>query len=345
MRRGFLLGKFMPPHAGHMRLCETASRIVDDLTILVCWLADDPIPGPLRLDWMRELFPRARIVGHGEAVPQAPDEHPRFWEIWRQIVREAQPEPIDLVFAGEDYGARLALEAGAAFVPVPRLARHPSATEIRRAPWRHWDALPPPVRGHFAGTICLVGAESTGKTVLAERLARHFATDWVPEYGRVHCDLHGRDLAARDLVAIAERQSAAIAAARRWCDRRVFADTDALATGVWSEMLLGHVPDGVRGHPLSDLYLLLDDDVPWLDDGTRYFRDAERRRAFSERTRRALEEAEAAFVTIRGGWDERFAAAASAVERMAPPASESGLAAETSETDKAARGRPAPTQR
>jgi NadR type nicotinamide-nucleotide adenylyltransferase len=306
MSRGFVLGKFMPPHAGHMRLCETAAGIVDQLTILVCWLPGDPIAGPLRLEWMRELFPGARVIGHDAVVPQAPEEHPGFWPIWRAIVTSAHPEPIDLVFAGEDYGVRLAQEVGAAFVPVPRHSNHPSATDIRSAPWSHWDVLPPPVRGHFARTICLVGAESTGKTMLAERLALYFGTDWVPEYGRAHCDRHGRDLRPDDLVAIAKRQSAAIAAARRWCDRRLFADTDALATRVWSQMLLGHVPEGVGGYPLADLYLLLEDDVPWHDDGTRYFPDAQRRRAFSELTRRALEQAGAPFVAISGDWNERF---------------------------------------
>ena len=55
MKRGFLLGKFMPPHAGHVSLIEAARRLVDELTILVCSLPDDPIPGQVRLEWMRGL--------------------------------------------------------------------------------------------------------------------------------------------------------------------------------------------------------------------------------------------------------------------------------------------------
>jgi len=320
MSRGFLLGKFMPPHSGHMRMCETAAAMVDELTILVCWLDGDPIPGPLRLDWMRELFPRARVIGHGAAVPQAPGDHPDFWSIWRGIARDAHPEPIDLVFAGEDYGRRLAAELDAGFFPVPRGSAHRSATAIRADPWRHWESLPPPVRAHFARTICLHGAESTGKTVLAERLARHFATDWVPEYGRFHCERHGRVLAAPDLVEIARRQSAAIAVALRRCNRRLIADTDALATAAWSEMLLGEVPDAVLGHPRSDLYLLLEDDVPWHDDGTRYFAEPQRRSAFSALCRRVLDEEGSPYATISGSWEQRFESAVAAIERMAAPA-------------------------
>ena len=108
MTRGFVLGKFMPPHEGHVLLCDTARRLVDELTILVCWLPDDPIPGPLRLAWMRELFPTCRVIGHDAPVPQQPADHPDFWPIWRGIVKAAHPEPIDRVFAGQDYGMRLA---------------------------------------------------------------------------------------------------------------------------------------------------------------------------------------------------------------------------------------------
>ena len=57
MRRGFLLGKFMPPHAGHMALIRAARALVDELTVLVCWLPDDPIAGEVRLAWMEDLLP------------------------------------------------------------------------------------------------------------------------------------------------------------------------------------------------------------------------------------------------------------------------------------------------
>jgi NadR type nicotinamide-nucleotide adenylyltransferase len=182
MRRGFLLGKFMPPHAGHVHLCETARLLVDKLTILVCWLPDDPVPGPLRLAWMKELFPDCRVIGHDAIVPQAPEESPDFWPVWRGIVRAAHPEPIDMVFAGEDYGLRLAREIGAAFTPVaPRLFPDLSGSAVRADPWACWDHIPPVVRPHYARTICLHGPESTGKSTLSAPLAAHFDTLWVPE--------------------------------------------------------------------------------------------------------------------------------------------------------------------
>jgi HTH-type transcriptional regulator, transcriptional repressor of NAD biosynthesis genes len=322
--RGFILGKFMPPHAGHVILCEAAARLVDELTILVCWLPDDPIPGPLRLEWMRDLFPQARVVGHDALVPHAPAESPDFWPVWRGIVRAAHPEPIDFVFAGEAYGLELARQVGGTFLPLltpsdaDPLSRL-SGWQVRADPWAHWPYLPPPVRSHYARTACLHGPESVGKTTLARRLAAHFGTIIVPEYGRFHCETHGLDIGEADLLTIGRAQTALIAAARHWCDRRLIVDTDALMTAAWCEMLLGRVSAELLEQPKCDLYLLLDKDVPWQDDGTRFFGEEERRACFMAVSEEMLARAGVPVVRIGGGWEERFAQAVTAIETLGPP--------------------------
>lgn len=320
MRHGFVLGKFMPPHLGHVHLCETARQLVDRLTILVCWLPDDPVPGPLRLAWMKEMFPDCRVIGHDAVVPQAPEESPDFWPIRRGIVRAAHPEPIDMVFAGEDYGLRLAKEVGAAFTPVaPRLYPDLSGTAVRADPWAHWESLPPPVRACFARTICLHGPESTGKSTLSAPLAAHFDTLWVPEYGRAHCELYGTDLDDAGLVTIGRTQSAMTRAALPWCNRRLVVDTDALTTAAWSLMLLGHVPDGLfDDFGKADLYLLTDIDIPWHQDGGRYFPDPADRQRFMDACIRVLEDAGATWVRLSGQNDARLATAIAAVEELRP---------------------------
>lgn len=154
MRRGFLLGKFMPPHLGHMHLCRTGLARCDALTVLVCSLPGDPIPGHLRFGWMRDLLPEARVLHLTEVVPQAPEEHADFWPIWRGIVKRFHPEPIDVVFASETYGHRLAAEVGAVFEPVDiaRRAVPISATMIRADPFAHVAFLPEVVRAHLLAT-------------------------------------------------------------------------------------------------------------------------------------------------------------------------------------------------
>jgi HTH-type transcriptional regulator, transcriptional repressor of NAD biosynthesis genes len=308
MTHGLVFGRFMPPHAGHVLLCETARRLVNRLTILVCRQPDDPIPGPLRLEWMQALFPDCRVIGHDAAAPS------------RVVVHAVHPEPIDRLFAGNAAARSLAEAVGAEFVLVgPRADNGISAGAIRADPWGRWADLPAPVRPHFARTICLHGPESTGKSTLAAPLAAHFGTTWVPEYGRIHCELFGFDLDAAGLTMIADVQRAMIAAALPQCNRRLIADTDALTTAAWSLMILGEVPDTIPLVPGADLYLLTGIDVPWEDDGTRYYPDDARRRQFMAACRAVLEKAGAAWVDLAGPYEHRLAAAIAAIAALGPP--------------------------
>jgi NadR type nicotinamide-nucleotide adenylyltransferase len=321
MKRGFLLGKFMPPHAGHMALIRAARALVDELTVLVCWLPDDPIPGETRLAWMRALCPDCRVVGHGDIVPQEPQDSADFWPVWRGIIAKAHPEPIDYLFAGEDYGAELARQLGGLFVPlggrVLGLSDDPvaglSASAVRADPAAHWPFLPPPVQAHYRRTICLHGAESTGKTTLAARLAQATGALTVGEYGRSHCEAHKEPLTLDDLLLIGRAQQAMIAAAAPYAGPLLIADTDALITAAWCEMLLGTRPAELMAAPKADLYLLLEPDLPWVDDGTRFFSDPADRHRFAMIVEQVLIDAGVSFVRIAGTGEQRLAAALGAI--------------------------------
>jgi NadR type nicotinamide-nucleotide adenylyltransferase len=324
VKRGFLLGKFMPPHAGHVSLIEAARRLVDELTILVCSLPDDPIPGQLRREWMCDIFPGCRVVGHGSPAPQSPEENANFWPTWRRIVAKAHPEPIDYLFAGEEYGAELAHQVGGLFVPLGARVLGAdqeglgglTASAVRSDPWGHWQFLPAPVRNHYAVTVCVHGVESVGKSMLAERLAAHYGTVLVPEYGRTHCETYGTDCREQDLLLIGNAQQAMIEAARPWCDKLLIADTDALMTAAWSQMMIGYAPDELICHRRADLYLMLGTDAPFIDDGTRVYGDPEVRDRFDRVAREVLTVARTNTVEISGDWDERFDKSCAAIDEL-----------------------------
>jgi hypothetical protein len=102
-------------------------------------------------------FPGVDLVHHTDELPQAPEEHPRFWDIWRASIRRHVPGRIDYVFASEDYGERLAAELDARFVPVDRERRNVpvSGRAIRQDPMAHWDELLPPVRPYYVKRVCV----------------------------------------------------------------------------------------------------------------------------------------------------------------------------------------------
>jgi NadR type nicotinamide-nucleotide adenylyltransferase len=316
---GLVLGKFLPPHAGHQFLVQFAQNFVEKLTVMVCTLEREPIPGELRSAWMRELFPQARIVHVTDDLPQEPREHPKFWDIWRDVVLRAAGEPLDFVFASEEYGERLAEEVGAKFIPVDvsRSLIPISGTEVRKDPLANWKFIPPCVRPYFVKRVCLFGPESTGKSTLARDLAAEFKTTYVSEFARGLLDLKGGRCHPEDIPLIARGQAAAEDAMARHANRVLFCDTDLLLTTVWSEVLFGSCPGWIRAAAAQrtyDLYLLLDVDVPWVDDHQRFL--PAQRQEFFHRCKLALEQLRRPVLIVRGAWNERLAQASKAVNEL-----------------------------
>jgi len=121
--------------------------------------------------------------------------------------------------------------------------------------------------------VCLIGAESTGKTTLAKILANHYHTVWVPEYAREYLqDREGKRTSIEIMLPIAIGQSASEECKAEFADNLLICDTNILSTAIWSEHYFGRTDDVILEmlkHERCDLYLLLDVDVPWVDDGIR----------------------------------------------------------------------------
>ena len=274
-KHGLILGKFLPPHRGHQLLIETALAQCDCLTVLVCSLVNEPIPGILRYEWLREMYPPARVVQVTDENPQYPHEHPDFWQIWTDTIRCNIDLPVEAVFTSEDYGDELARQLGTRHVLVDLdRARFPvSGTAIRANPLANWAFIPETVRPYFVKRVAIVGPESTGKTTLAQRLAEHFQTAWTPEYGREYVDTHPlNELTLTDLEAIAHGHRDNEERDARRAHKLLFCDTDLLTTTVWSNHLFAECPAWIEEAARAahyDLTLLLTPEVAWVKDEQR----------------------------------------------------------------------------
>lgn len=162
--------------------------------------------------------------------------------------------------------------------------------------------------------VCLIGAECTGKTTLASRLASHFGAPWVPEFAREYAMRVGRPLTFDDVEPIASGEIALLDAATT--DGLLVLDTDLISTVVYSRHYYGQCPEWIEAEAQArkaDLYLLMDIDVPWTSDDVRDTEAA--RAALHSQFATTLAAYGANFVTIHGDWETRFATAVNAVTR------------------------------
>ncbi len=173
--------------------------------------------------------------------------------------------------------------------------------------------------------VVLFGPESTGKTTLAVRLARHYQTAWVPEALRAYVERRLPSLAPgaplveeSDLWPVVDAQVQAEEALAIEASRVLFCDTDPLQTAVYAQHYFGRCPEWLWRLAAArryDLTLLLDVDVPWTSDPLRD-RPAQRAELHALFLRTLEAHGQRPFVRIAGSWAERESAARAAVDAL-----------------------------
>ena len=182
--------------------------------------------------------------------------------------------------------------------------------------------------------IALLGAESTGKTTLAEAIAQALRADGhsvvgVAEYLREFCDAKRRTPRHDEQAHIAGMQTQRIAEAAREVEV-VVADTTALMIAVYSEKVFGDTSlyaSALEAHRAIDLTLVTALDLPWQADGLQ--RDGPQvREPVDALLRAALARGGIGYSVVSGNGPARLNAALKAVRHaMALPSAEDETAA------------------
>jgi NadR type nicotinamide-nucleotide adenylyltransferase len=271
-KRGVVIGKFYPPHKGHHYLINTARANAEQVTVIVCRRPEEQPSADLRASWLREVHPDVEVIVVDDIHPA---DDSRAWAEYTIQILGYQP---DVVFTSEDYGDAYACYLGCKHVLVDKARQVVpcSGTAVRNNPLACWDFLEPCVRAYYVKRVCVVGAESTGTTTMAQALAEHYQTVWVPEYGRDYwvekMERGEEKWQTAEFVHIALEQSRREDEAAREANRLLICDTDAFATSIWHRRYIGCASPEVEAIGASrhyDLYLLTDVDIPFVQDGTR----------------------------------------------------------------------------
>jgi NadR type nicotinamide-nucleotide adenylyltransferase len=167
----------------------------------------------------------------------------------------------------------------------------------------------------------LTGSESVGKTTLAAQLAQHYEVLAVPEFVREYAAQKGAPLDFRDHGPIAKGQMALedtyLARAAAAGHRLLLQDTDLVSTVTYCHHYFGRCPAFIEEAAIARrpaLYLLLDIDVPWVDDGVRD--RGERRDEMQQLFVDTLTRFAAPVALLRGSWDVRLQTAVRLIDSL-----------------------------
>lgn len=313
MVKAFVFGKFMPFHKGHEAMIRFALSKCDFLTVLVCVSDKETIPGALRRSWIAKTFAdhkniQVQVFVYLESeLPNSSVSSTVVSEVWARIFKQLLPDH-SLLITSEPYGNYVAgfmqiqhipFDNSKTLVPV-------SATAIRNDLMANWLYLPEAVRRDLALKVVILGTESTGKTTLTEKLAAYFKCSMVLEAGR---DLipDSNAFSMDDLYLVAREHAKRIDEAAAGNSALVIIDTDIHITRSYCRYSFEkelEVSDDIYRSNKAQLYLYLNNDVEYYQDGTRLSR--EERDKLDVYHRRVIKEARLPVVEISGSWEERF---------------------------------------
>ncbi len=126
---------------------------------------------------------------------------------------------------------------------------------------------------HLIKKIAVLGAESTGKTELCNKLAKHYNSVFVPEYAREYFDNNDiNHYGIKDLDIIAENQLKLENECVSKANTYLFCDTTLITIKIWSTHRFNKVSELISNSIRSidyDLYLVCNNDVAWEEDSQR----------------------------------------------------------------------------
>lgn len=175
--------------------------------------------------------------------------------------------------------------------------------------------------------VLIIGAESTGKSTLTERLSQYytdkgldvgmileFAREWIDDI----LDGDMNRLEFEHITHFGKTQMSLVKLAVSLKEHDViFSDTDAIVSSVFQNIYYGKIDEElleIANNENWDLILFTQPDVPWIDDGQRDLGD--RREEVNNIFKHELEKRSFKYVEVKGNWEERFNIATEAVDSI-----------------------------
>ena len=191
-----------------------------------------------------------------------------------------------------------------------------SSTAVRDELGANWKYLPKAVKRDYAIKVAILGTESTGKTTLTKRLARHFNASYVLEAGREFI-ANSNTFDFEDLELVAREHSRRIEETIEGEHPLIIIDTDIHITLSYSEFVFNRplpVEEAIYRTNKAHLYLYLNPDVDFIQDGSRL--SEKDRNLLDASHRKVLWRHSIPYVEIAGNYEERFRMAVKSIQNI-----------------------------
>jgi len=306
---GLVVGKFCPMHKGHELVIATALQQCEKVIVLSYTSYEDVVhkhfSSETRLKWLQSLPDQYRLDIHvldpvEDMYPDDSDSDEAHRFFCSSYLLNELETTVQAVFGSDDYltgfaeylskyfnsKLKLTYDVCPVYVDSTRSTFPMSGTYLRNLDLKNpeqakifQESVSPTVSATFLKRICLLGAESTGKTTLAKMLEKHFDTQAVYEYGRILYKQRNGELVYEDMLRIAQNQledesrASHTIACYDSMATPLIADTSPLTTVFYSQELFGRVSDKLQRLASNlddyDRIYLSAPDFPMVQDGTR----------------------------------------------------------------------------
>lgn len=329
---GVIFGKFYPLHTGHIYFIQRSYGQVDELHIIMGY---DKIRDRLlfqnstmsrqptikdRLRWLLQTFKYQKKIFIHSFDENNIDPYPKGWIKWSQNIKifmfKNRINP-SIIFTSEKQDVKNYLDylkIKSILIDPDRSFINISSSKIRKNPFFYWNYIPIEVRSFFVRTVAIIGGESSGKSVLVNKLANTFNTTSAWEFGRhyIFSHLGGNEKALQysDYYKIALGQAQYIDFAVKYANKVTFIDTDFLTTQAFCKKyeqcehpFVQVLIDAYR----FDLVILLENNTPWIADGLRSLGTKTDRNTFQKLLINMLKKNNIEYVHIKEiNYDYRF---------------------------------------
>lgn len=319
---GMFGGTFNPLHIGHINNIIEASNMCNQLYVILFYSENkNEIDHKERLKWLTQVTKDMQNVEVIEIADKSTSKENYDWEDGKEQVVKQIKEQIDIVFCGDDYKGKNLFETlypDAYICYFSRRQINISSTQIRENPFKYYEYIPNCVREFYNKKVIVIGTESCGKSTLVRNLAKAFNTTYVEEVGRDVCANVGGfyNMKPIDYEEILYKHKVKEIEKLREANKVLFVDTDALITYYYYKLAFGETNEFNENFQILsnamtklnhyDLWIYLEPDVAWIQDGTRTYGEEEIRQKNNTLLKSMLKELEVKYEIITGNYQERF---------------------------------------